>query len=135
DRSRSYSCSVVRKNSVVGDCWQSEGELQRLGSSRVYRETGVCVADGLRGVQRESFAKGVGFGLHRKAGGTSSEDVLPRGIDHVPQEARSGLRRAIHFRVSLSERKTFVPPLPGLGLFFEPSPRLAPWATVCRRYA
>jgi hypothetical protein len=29
----------------------------------------------------------------------------------------------------------FLPPLTGLGLFSTIDPRLAPWATICHRYA
>ena len=37
--------------------------------------------------------------------------------------------------LSLQMSELFLSPLPGLALFFEPTPRLAPWATVWRRYA
>jgi hypothetical protein len=104
-----------------------------MSSPRVSRQPGVRVANRLRGLQRKPFAEAGGFGLYREPGGASSKDIVQRGIDFLPQEARGGIRRAIRFRMRLSEPQMLLPSLPGLELLLNTFPRLTPWAIICRR--
>ena len=96
-RSRAYASAASSQDHCFRNRRQGEGELQRLGSSRIFRKMGIRVADRLRGIHGEPFAKTIGVGLHRELRRTSSPAFIPGGINCLPQEARNPIRRAIYF--------------------------------------
>jgi hypothetical protein len=90
------------------------------------------LANRLCRVQRESFPKTIGFGLHRQPGRTSSKDFVQGRVHRVLAEARKRIRGKIFMGMRKRIGEYFLSPLPGLDLFRSFVPRLAPWATICR---
>src|SRR5258706_10171355 len=112
DRSHSHSRSVAGKGGGLRCPRESEGELERLGSSRVSRKTDFRLADGLFRLQRKPCAEEERFGLHSQSGGTSSKGVIQGGIDFVSQKKRDRIRRTLHLRMNsiASELCSAAPP-------------------------
>ena len=53
------------------------------------------MARGLRRFQRQRIGAGIGETIHRQSGRTSPGQILPRGVDRIPQKVWRGIRRTV----------------------------------------
>src|ERR1700730_12299556 len=85
----------------------------------------VCLAIGIRSVQREQVQRARGGGLYSQSGRTPPKIQLPRGILNDFTQTRNRVRRAVYLGL-----KAYMPPaMRACGLCLNLHPQLALWAS------